>query len=330
MNMKKINLKRILDCNNNNVKCIKQIVNYSTIFNNKNLATTKTIDMKQINNNNNHIYQQYRNVSFLEKMNLRFNLVNLKRQIDSTPNNYPKLLEYIQTLVIVNPKDAIIFIERGWANKSFPMNETVLREYFKAIGLLNKFDSINITALLALLNKNILDNNATTTSTKDGLNTGSGADISQLLLNQALLNKTIGTSSSTTPFTAGLSPKEPLYVSSKTDFSWSNQAWNTLRMGVLIFMLASFVGTFFDERSKLLHIYKYFYLIIIIVIIIIFFVTNGIIIIVINIIIIIIMLLFLSLIRYVMLIHVLIFIYVSLYHSCRWSSCWYFISYGYE
>ena len=260
MNMKKINIKRILDCNNNNVKSIKQIVNYSTIFNNKNLATTTTIDLKRINNNNNHIYQQYRNVSFLEKMNLRFNLVNLKKQIDSTPNNYPKLLEYIQTLVIVNPKDAIIFIERGWANKSFPMNETVLREYFKAIGLLNKFDSINITALLALLNKNMLDNNATTTSTKDGLNTGSGADISQLLLNQALLNK-----SSTTPFTAGLSPKEPLYVSSKTDFSWSNQAWNTLRMGVLIFMLASFVGTFFDERSKLLYVYKYLYLIIIIV-----------------------------------------------------------------
>jgi hypothetical protein len=288
MNMKKINIKRFLDCNNNDVKCIKQIVNnYSTIFNNKNLATT-TIDLKRINNNNNHIYQQYRNVSFLEKMNLRFNLVNLKKQIDSTPNNYPKLLEYIHTLVIVNPKDAIIFIERGWANKSFPMNETVLREYFKAIGLLNKFDSINITALLALLNKNILDNNATTTSTKDGLNTGGGADISQLLLNQALLNK----SSSTTPFTAGLSPKEPLYVSSKTDFSWSNQAWNTLRMGVLIFMLASFVGTFFDERSKLLYVYKYFYLIIIIVIII---------------------MLSLSLIRYVMF-YAYTYICITIYH----------------
>lgn len=255
MNMKNMNMKRIMDCNNNNVHhSLKQIVNYSTIFNNKNLATstTTTIDVKRINNNNNnnHIYQQYRNVSFLEKMNLRFNLVNLKRQIDSTPNNYPKLLEYIQTLVIVSPKEAIKFIERGWANKSFPMNETVLREYFKAIGLLNKFDSINITALLALLNKNILDNStATTTTVKDGMNTASGADISQLLLNQALLNKT-SSSSSSTPFTAGLSPKEPLYVSSKTDFSWSNQAWNTLRMGVLIFMLASFVGTFFDERSK--------------------------------------------------------------------------------
>jgi len=108
MNMKKINIKRFLDCNNNDVKCIKQIVNnYSTIFNNKNLATTTTIDLKRINNNNNnnHIYQQYRNVSFLEKMNLRFNLVNLKKQIDSTPNNYPKLLEYIHTLVIVNPKE---------------------------------------------------------------------------------------------------------------------------------------------------------------------------------------------------------------------------------
>jgi hypothetical protein len=305
MNMKKINIKRFLDCNNNDVKCIKQIVNnYSTIFNNKNLATT-TIDLKRINYNNNHIYQQYRNVSFLEKMNLRFNLVNLKKQIDSTPNNYPKLLEYIHTLVIVNPKDAIIFIERGWANKSFPMNEPVLREYFKAIGLLNKFDSINITALLALLNKNILDNNATATSIKDGLNTGGGADISQLLLNQALLNK----SSSTTPFTAGLSPKEPLYVSSKTDFSWSNQAWNTLRMGVLIFMLASFVGTFFDERSKLLYVYKYFYLIIIIVIII---------------------MLSLSLIRYVMF-YAYTYICITVYHhSCRWSSCWYFISYGYE
>lgn len=264
MNMKKINMKRIMDYNNNyynNVHhCMKQIVNYSTIFNNKNLTTTTTtIDMKRINNNNNHIYQQYRNVSFLQKINLQLNLMNLKKQIDLTPNNYPKLLEYIQTLVIVNPKDAVIFIERGWANKSFPMNETVLREYFKAIGLLNKFNSINITALLALLNKNILDN--TSASTTDGLNTGSSisnsADISQLLLNQALLNKTIGTSSLTIPsFTAGLSPKEPLYVSSKTDFSWSNQAWITLRMGVLIFMLASFVGTFFDEKSKFKYSYR--------------------------------------------------------------------------
>ena len=80
---------------------MKQIVNYSTIFNNnKNLTTTTIIDMKRINNSNNnpHIYQQYRNVSFLQKINLQLNLMNLKKQIDLTPNNYPKLLEYIQTL----------------------------------------------------------------------------------------------------------------------------------------------------------------------------------------------------------------------------------------
>jgi len=252
MNMKKINVKKII---NNDHNYIKQMMNYSTMLHKNNVLSTKStiIDMKPMNNNiinhHHHIQQQYRSVSFLEKISQRINLFNLKKQLESSPNNYAKIVEYIHTLAIVNPKEAIIFIERGWSNKSFPMNEIILREYFKAIGFLNKFDSINITGLLTLLHKNNINiDNKDMKDINGGMNTNAnstGSDISQLLLNQALLNKTL----SSTPFTAGQSPKEPLYVSSKADFSWSNQAWNTLRMGVLVFMLVSFVGTFFDERT---------------------------------------------------------------------------------
>ena len=115
-----------------------------------------------------------------------------------------KLLEYIRALTLASPRDAIVTIERGWENGKLPINEAILKEYFKAAASLRKIDTINITGLLAMLNKN---------------GVALGGDLSGALGNQAALASILKSSQQ---FTAGSSPSDPLYIANP-EMSWKAQ-----------------------------------------------------------------------------------------------------------
>lgn len=54
-----------------------------------------------------------------------------------------------------------------------PVSEEVLREYFKSVSALKKFDSINITALLEMLHKaNVFGTEAVLSQFKNGASVG--------------------------------------------------------------------------------------------------------------------------------------------------------------
>lgn len=77
----------------------------------------------------------------------------LRLSMEDKGFNEGKMLQYIRLMNQNSPREAAQYIEKGWASKKMPVNEAMVREYFKAIGAMGKFDSVNIGALMALLNK---------------------------------------------------------------------------------------------------------------------------------------------------------------------------------
>ena len=55
-----------------------------------------------------------------------------------------QLPEYVRFLVMVNPSEAVTFIENGWVTSQFPVNEKYVREYIKAVGAIKRLDSIQV------------------------------------------------------------------------------------------------------------------------------------------------------------------------------------------
>ena len=68
-------------------------------------------------------------------------------------NGGENALSYIKYLAKYSPKNCIKTLEDGWQSKVIPFDEIYLREYFKACGELKRFDQINITGLLSLLQR---------------------------------------------------------------------------------------------------------------------------------------------------------------------------------
>jgi hypothetical protein len=139
------------------------------------------------------------------KQLLQQQAVKKMRAVMDGTTDEKKLLEYIRALTLASPRDAIVTIERGWENGKLPINEATLKEYFKAAASLRKIDTINITGLLAMLNKN-------------GVALG-GGDLAGALGNQAALASILKSSQQ---FTAGSSPSDPLYIANP-EMSWKAQ-----------------------------------------------------------------------------------------------------------
>lgn len=170
---------------------------------------------------------QIRQIKILRNALVGAQVHRLKVKMDGNPTE-AAVLEYLKALALLDPKAVSIFIERGWENGKLPFNETFLKEYFKSVGSLNKFDSINISGFLTLLAKN-----------SDGtVGKFSSTDLA------ALVN-----SSTATHFTAGRSPSEPLYVIKQGE-SGAKGIWSFLKFSIGVFAFITFVGAFLDDKCK--------------------------------------------------------------------------------
>ena len=163
------------------------------------------------------------------------NMANMKKiteAMEGTTDDRKKVA-YVRALVSYAPKQAMAQIERGWENGKLPVNEEVLREYLKAAAALKKLDSLNITGLMTLMQKQT-----------GGLGESGGAaggNVSPQTL-ALLLN------SGQQRFSAGGAPNEPLYIATQ-EASWKTQAWRFVRNGLSLFLLLSFVGAVMDEKG---------------------------------------------------------------------------------
>jgi len=132
--------------------------------------------------------------------------------------------EYIRALIAQSPHEGILVIEKGWESGKLAASEGILREYFKAVGALKKFDSINISALLAMLNK------------QGALPAGGGGSAA------------LAAAMSASRYSAGASPNEPLYIATPQP-SWQSQAMKLLRTAVVAFFVLSFASSILDEKG---------------------------------------------------------------------------------
>jgi ATP-dependent metalloprotease len=161
------------------------------------------------------------------------NMANMKKiteAMEGTTDDRKKAA-YVRALAAYAPKQAMTQIERGWESGKLPVNEEILREYLKSAAALKKLDSLNITGLMTLVQK------------QNGGVGGSapGGNVSPQTL-ALLLN------SGQQRFSAGGAPSEPLYIATQ-EASWKTQAWRFLRNGVSLFLLLSFVGAVMDEKG---------------------------------------------------------------------------------
>ena len=128
-----------------------------------------------------------------------------------------QLLAYIRSTVMLNPRQGLRAIERGWESGKLPFDDVYLKEYFKAAAALKKLDSVDITGLLALL--------------KVSPNISDSAALSQNI--SALLSSSRGSLTTT-----GSSPNEPMY-----DFVQSYDV--TCRTFMSVVVLASMFNTYY-------------------------------------------------------------------------------------
>jgi hypothetical protein len=132
---------------------------------------------------------------------------------------------YIRQLGQASPKDAISAIEKGWVSGKVPMSEPILKEYFKAASALKKIDGIDVSGLLAMLNKQYGGN----------IKSGTGVDMSAIL---ASTNRGVS---------SGSTPKDPLYVSQLAP-TFKSQLWFALKLAFAGFLFVSLMGSMIDEK----------------------------------------------------------------------------------
>jgi ATP-dependent metalloprotease len=229
----------------------------SVYNNNKSLITPLSSSMSIYKSSSNNINNQFnKNYNYIQNRNLfnqiRNNFAKMNENNSATnSNNKPttamfdsvldasddrKIVDYIRILTKQSPKDGLKAIERGWERGKIPINEDILKEYFKAIGYLGKFDSLNLTSLLSILNKaNIF---------------GSEAIYNEMGKTPGLSLASLINGGSGSKFSSGGSPQDPLYmVQSIAEPSWKSQAWRLLKFSIGAFLIISFAGALLDEKT---------------------------------------------------------------------------------
>ena len=71
-----------------------------------------------------------------------------------SPEMETKMLEQrIDKLVRHSPNEAIRLIEQSWESGKLGLENPILQQYFKAVGKLNLFDSLDVQQLLARISE---------------------------------------------------------------------------------------------------------------------------------------------------------------------------------
>lgn len=166
-------------------------------------------------------------------MKLGYRKMELRDKLEKDPNNEKLILEYLKVLTAIEPHETVTFLEKSWTTQKLPVNEVYLKEYLKAVSSLKKIDGLNIGALLTLIQKQKSSGVLSTESDP--------ANIMKLL--QSGISNGGGS-----VFTAGASPRQPLYIATQ-EASWRSQTWRLMRYTVLVFIGFSLLGTLLDEKG---------------------------------------------------------------------------------
>jgi len=199
--------------NTNNLPIIRQFSSFDyksrTIL--KPLGTIKLAEQRR-----NFFFFPYQKYMPQTKIN------QLRRE--AAAGDQKSMIEYVRMLSKVNPKEALATIEKGWTDGNIPITEPMLKEYFKVVGEMKAFDSINLTAIISLINstpelqKDIL-------SQIRNMPQYAGAGIS-----------------------AGTNPNDPLYISTAPP-TIRSQLFRTLRFLIIVFLMLSFTSAMLDDKS---------------------------------------------------------------------------------
>ena len=142
-------------------------------------------------------------------------------------------VDRLRRLAKRTPMAAISSIQRGWEQGKVPINEDVLKIYFKAVGDIKRFDHINITALLALLQKS---------------NEIGSADVIAELKKNGI---SLASPSLVGGSVAGGSSSDPIYVASISSKTWKQKAVSGVFWLAGTFLFFSFVGAMLDEKGAI-------------------------------------------------------------------------------
>mmetsp|Transcript_18773 Transcript_18773/g.18093 ORF Transcript_18773/g.18093 Transcript_18773/m.18093 type:complete len:812 (-) Transcript_18773:205-2640(-) len=161
----------------------------------------------------------------------------IREGIDGTSDE-KKLGDYIRALAVSSPRDAIAQIERGWENGKIPVSEEIIREYLKSAAQLKVLDTVNLSGILALMQK---PNGVAGAALEPNNQLGGMGGLSPQMLSMILKSGQQGSS-------AGNSPQDPMFIAAQEP-SWRSRGFNLLKSVAGIFLVLSFAGAILDEKG---------------------------------------------------------------------------------
>eukprot|EP01038_Epipyxis_sp_PR26KG_P013825 gene13825-18539_t len=171
-------------------------------------------------------------LKFASKHFLGFKLQEKQKTLESNPSD-KNALDYVKILTNYDPIDTVSFLEKGWDSGALPMTEPFLKEYFKAVGAIDQFDKINISALLSLLSRS--------------KSTDIDVENATRYIRSELGSK--GSSRGGISIVSGLSADQPLYIAT-TEKSVKSKILNVVGQMLMFGVFCLFAYKFFDDKGK--------------------------------------------------------------------------------
>jgi hypothetical protein len=180
------------------------------------------------------------------------------RDIQQTQSNYElnpteaNLMKYVAELSVLDPTRCMRVIQRGWEDRSIPMNDLIIKEFFKLAVTTKKISEINIPAFLSYYERyQELNRSPSTAETSPPK-----LDLASILPLKAPKPGTAGVygpagvafgETHTFP-PPGSTSSNPVYIrSAPSPYEWGYQI---LRFGIGIVIIVAIFGAFTDDKSQ--------------------------------------------------------------------------------
>lgn len=179
--------------------------------------------------------QSFSSWNIFGKVQAQLDIREIRKQLNEGGNMDERTtLHYLKALSKLEPNEAANYIVSGWNNQKLAVNEHTVKEFVKALAAANALDKLNVSELFSLYQKY---NGGVVPSTE---------------------NLRMFQQARATPFTAGSSPSEPIYIAYQ-ESGWKSQLWKFGRHAITLFLIAALLSTFLDEKSKLLLLLLIYY-----------------------------------------------------------------------
>jgi ATP-dependent metalloprotease len=174
---------------------------------------------------------------FNSSTNNKKKLEQLRAVLERNPADEDSMLNYVRLMNIEDAGNAATFIEAGWLNGNLPINEVFIKEYLKAASTLGKLDTVNVSALLGMIQKQKGDAHSSSASSSS---MGSrSSDLAAILKESKLPSSQFGNRGTV---------EHPIVVTFG-EAGFKPQFWKLLRHGVTLFVIVSMITMFLDEKG---------------------------------------------------------------------------------